>query len=849
MVRYTDTYGYEWDNPVKGSWEYRDYLIRAFNNNVGFDQMIREQIAGDLLPNPRINTEQGINESLIGPVFYNMGEHRHGSSLQFNGIHQDMVNNKIDAFSKAFLAMTVACARCHDHKLDAISQKDYYALAGVFMSPRWSARVIDLPGKNETAIEELRRLRQEIRQLLAEQWMSEMNGEFPVRLEQWAQAKLKSSGNVTIEQIAFPLVQIVSVQDAEIQKSWSEMSAAWQSERTKRIAANKRFSLLSDFSQPGFPKGWVTEGAGIRHGYTRNGAPLVSLQGESLIQKLLPRGYHTHALSSKLPGAIRLPAQKKIKGRYISLKMEGGEWAGTLVIPQNAIQTETIRFFDPVQPLHWVSFADSALKNGVTRVLTEIATASLNTNFPPRTGLARAGKVSLPNNDDGFDKRSWFSVTGIVTHETGGVPVDTLDSFASLYAGEPATKPPTNKKESWEQFTQWFSGSIERWASDEATDADVKKINWLLREKLLSNRRDQLPQVAALVDRYRKVESGIPFPRTVNSMDERQLPPLDYRLNLRGNVDADGPAIPRDFLEVFAGQNDVGKSKQSGRLELARFLSSPRNPLTARVYVNRIWQWVFGTGIVSTSNDFGKLGDRPSHPELLDWLARQFMNEGWSTKKMVRRQVLSRTFRQSSSFPRIAAERDPMNRLLHHYPTRRLEAEEVRDSLLMVSGRLNTTLYGHPINPPRHHEDAAKRLFSGPLDGDGRRSIYLKMSIMDPPKFLVCFNLPDLKLPTGKRDVTNVPTQSLALLNGPLTIHLADYWAERLMQDDSRNPKTRIRAMFVQALGRLPKEHELKRWSDAVNGFSTSDDVMKDKNAWAELAHALFNTKEFLYYR
>jgi len=190
-----------------------------------------------------------------------------------------------------------------------------------------------------------------------------------------------------------------------------------------------------------------------------------------------------------------------------------------------------------------------------------------------------------------------------------------------------------------------------------------------------------------------------------------------------------------------------------------------------------------------------------------------------------------------------------MNRLLHHYPTRRLEAEEVRDTLLMVSGRIDTTLYGRPINPPRFLEDSAKRLFSGPLDGNGRRSIYLKMSIMDPPKFLVCFNLPDLKLPTGKRDVTNVPTQSLALLNDPLTIHLADYWAKRLIQDHSNKPEMRVRTMFLQALGRLPKEHELKRWSDAVISFSDSDDLMKDKTAWAELAHTFFNTKEFLYYR
>jgi len=167
VVRYTDTYGYEWDNPAKGSWEYRDYLIRAFNQDVGFDQMIREQLAGDLLPAPRVDVSSGSNESLIGLMFYHMGEHRHGTSLDFNGIHQEMTDNKIDAFSKAFLGMTVACARCHDHKLDAISQTDYYALAGVFMSPRWTVRDIAAPHQDEQRLSTLERLRDQIQSQLA----------------------------------------------------------------------------------------------------------------------------------------------------------------------------------------------------------------------------------------------------------------------------------------------------------------------------------------------------------------------------------------------------------------------------------------------------------------------------------------------------------------------------------------------------------------------------------------------------------------------------------------------------------------------------------------------------------
>ncbi len=1041
VVRYTDTFGYEWDNPAKGSWEYRDYLIRAFNQDIGFDQLIREQIAGDLLAAPRINQEAGVNESLIGPMFYHMGEHRHGDSLVFNGVHQEMVNNKIDAFSKAFLAMTVACARCHDHKLDAISQTDYYALAGVFMSPRWTARSIDVLGKNDAAIEELIRLRGEIQKRMGQVWNSNRGTlSRGSSLRKWAHANRSTLVGAKIDDVAWPLAQLLSdtatdvdwlkaanlsakpaakstelvvendgailaqgelaetdaytvkfttdpgdasllrlealthpslgeggpgrtahgnfvlthvrvevkplaapgsqprpvqkliptsaradysqpgypvtaaldpatrsgwgvglggnvdrtawftfakpvelphggewtvtlehhygsrhvlgrfrltpglekasprASDGAIKAAWQQLATEWRTTRESRLKIDAgKFTVLSDFSEPGLPDGWSAEGDGIQHGYVVDGAPRVSLSGETIVDQLLPRGYHTHSLSSKLAGAVRLPAQDKIPGRQLSLKLRGGEWAGQMVVPQNAFQTEPLTFLDPAAPLGWKTFADRGLKpaHGITRMLPEIMTSSLHSNFPPRTGLARAGKVTLPPHDDGFNKRSWFSLTGIVAHDAGGVPQNTLELFTPLFEGES----PALGQDAWQRVAAWFSDAVRRWSADEATSEDVKLLNWLLAQNLLPNQAKDVPDIAALVGAYREVESRIAYPRSVMSMDERGVAPMNYRINVRGDVYANGPAIPRDFLEVFAGQHRVAGSQGSGRLELAKYLSSRNNPQTARVYVNRVWQAVFGRGIVATPNDFGKLGARPSHPELLDWLSATFIEEGWSTKKLVRRLVLSRTFRQAGTVFQAAADLDPDNSLLHHYPTRRLEAEAIRDGLLAVSGRLDPQLFGQPINPPRLVEDGAKRLFSGPADSDGRRSIYMKMSIMDPPKFLVCFNLPDLKLPTGHRDVTNNPTQALALLNNPLVVQLSDHWGELLVKDGCDDPQQRVRDMFLRALGRSPGSGELQRWTEAVASYSKSDDVMTDAEAWSELAHLFFNTKEFIYYR
>jgi hypothetical protein len=878
VVRYTDTYGYEWDNPAKGSWEYRDYLIRGFNHDVGFDQLIREQVAGDLLAKPRIDEASGFNESLIGPMFYHMGEHRHGDNVVINGVREEMIDNKIDAFSKAFLAMTMACARCHDHKFDAVSQRDYYALAGVFMTPRWTSRSIETPEKNKAAIDELENLRSVIRKKLQPIWKKQAasfskeitttfiektksGSDTSNRRALWrtalgisqeeqnqnpqAQSFIDAKGLNGIKILASRLNS--SQTDAQLRANWKKVAAEWRTANAKRRASNSRqFQTLASFDRPELPAGWIIDGDGMRSGYVSDGTPLIALDGNAVVQSLLHRGYHTHALSSKLPGALRMPRQQDVPGKFVSVELAGGEWSGSIRMADNAFQTENVKFLDRRQP-KWEAFADLKLTNGIQSVSYDLVTSDLNPNFPPRTGVARAGGKKLPDNDTGFDKRSWFSVTGIVTHDQPSQPSDDLARFAALFDD---TAPSTPQKAA-ERIGTWCTTAVNNWANDKANNDDVKLLNWLLTQGLLSNIATPDSSLWRSVDRYRKVESTLPFPRTVNSMDERNAVPVEYPLNIRGSIHERGKPVPRGLLQVFSKHDQVRDSKGSGRLELAEFLVSDRHALAARVYVNRLWQWIFGSGMVRTPNDFGRLGDQPSHPKLLDYLTREFIANGWSTKRLIRRMVLSRTFRQSGRVSNRAAVIDPDNRLLHHIPTRRLEAEAIRDSLLAVSGRLDARLYGRPINPHRHAEDPAKRLFSGPLDGNGRRSIYLKVSIMDPSKFLLSFNFPDPKLPTGRRDVTNVPAQALVLLNDPFVLSLAQQWADRLVDEDHPTPDARLHQMFVRALGRPPLKDELARWSTLVRSWSTGkgDTLMTDQTAWKHVAHTLFNTKEFTHYR
>ncbi len=628
--------------------------------------------------------------------------------------------------------------------------------------------------------------------------------------------------------------------EGNIEATWTALSAEWATTRAARLKTNESFEPLADFSKPQVPTGWVTDGDGMTHGWVDDATPLIALEGEAVVTRLLPRGYHTHALSSRLPGALRMPLQHLVPHQFVSLELAGGEFGGYLQMDENSILHEGVGVLNQVQPM-WRSFGDTAMKGGVTKVTIDFVTSSLNPNFPARVGIV----PGLASSDLGYDKRSWLSITGIVAHDAAGTPQDTLDSFASLYGG-PA---PKTLDEVDGRITAWFSAAVQRWCAGQSQPGDRQVIDWLLTHKFLPNQAKVDRPLAALMAEYRRVEQQIEFPRAVNSMDERETAKSGLYLNLRGNFDALGEQVPPDFLQMFAGRNTVAQSTGSGRMELAESLLHPEHPLTSRVYVNRVWQWVFGTGLVTTPDDFGRLGDMPSHPELLDWLARDFMRQGWSTKQLVRQLVLSESFKQSDVVSEAARQRDPANRLLHHYPTRRMEAEAIRDAMLAVSGRLDDKLYGRSINPLRPTEDAAKRLFSGPLDGDGRRSLYLTMSIMAPPKFLMTFDLPDVRLPSGRRNVTNVPTQALLLLNDPLAVSLARHWAAGLIKTPHASPEERLESMFVTAFGRSPTDSEKVKWTALLQSVVTLPDVMADEAAWAQLAHTIFNSQEFIYYR
>lgn len=386
--------------------------------------------------------------------------------------------------------------------------------------------------------------------------------------------------------------------------------------------------------------------------------------------------------------------------------------------------------------------------------------------------------------------------------------------------------------------------AVAAWRRDAMTEDQAAFLDSLVRAGALPVHSKELtPLIAA----YRKLENAIPQARRAPGVVDDQSP--GQPLLIRGNHKAPGDFVPRGYLTALGGK----KFSRDGRLQLADEIASPANPLTARVMVNRLWARFFGRGIVRSVDNFGKLGDPPAHPELLDWLAARFVEDGWSLKKMIRLLTSTSAYRMSSDASEQATLSDPANLLLQHMPVRRLEAESIRDAILAVAGSLNPAQFGPSINVYYDHDQGKTKgdRPKGPLDGAGRRSVYLEVRRNATNPFLEIFDFPKPATTRGERDLTNVPAQSLALMNGMFVIEQAAKWADALVKD-AEEPKQRIDRMFWAALGRPASAKEADLTLSFVSALANehgAKDAASDVRVWRDVAQSLFNLKEFLYVR
>ncbi|MCA9017042.1 MAG: DUF1553 domain-containing protein, partial [Planctomycetaceae bacterium] len=353
------------------------------------------------------------------------------------------------------------------------------------------------------------------------------------------------------------------------------------------------------------------------------------------------------------------------------------------------------------------------------------------------------------------------------------------------------------------------------------------------------------------LSRKKKPQNVYP-PGTPLAMGVREKKKLvDCKINIKGESNKLGPSVPRGFLSACkVTQPPKIDDKQSGRLQLAQWLTSADHPQTARVMVNRIWLHLFGQALVRTPDDFGIYGERPTHPQLLDHLATRFRSEGWSIKQLIRSIVLSRTYQLSSFCDEQIREADPENRLLCRHNRRRLDAESLRDSILAASGQLNREPgLGSSIANVDELVNKAGNLHLP----DNHRSIYLCLLRHSEPPELSAFDLPDSSKPVGKRNETTLPTQSLFLINSDFLIEQAQLFAKDILTNPKLDDTERVLLVYRRALNRAPESSELERAHALIHDVDQalkteiSQDEIRRVTVWATLCQALLNTNEFRY--
>ncbi len=853
VMRFAETFGNDWNYEVKGSWLYRDYLIRALNNDVPYNQLVREHLAGDLLEKPRINAKDGINESIIGTEFLRFGELGHDDCIRFRQIRTDVVDNQIDTLGKAFQGLTIACARCHDHKLDPIPTRDYYGIYGALTSSRMVMRNAGLPEAANATKQKLAQLKPQIRGELAKAWLEEIRmsprymvaarrawkGEQPdqkdltelslERVQAWV--SLMEKRNPVMEDPLYPFLQGTG-------NGWAELQRNYAAEAKARASYNREhFQPFGNPAEAGFG-GWHSDGAALFDGPSPSGEFAVASDGPRAVTGVFPAGVYTNALSERLNGGLRSPLAPKDK-KFVSLQVMGGKLGAWRTILDNCMLSEDYKTLEN-DSLKWVKIPNRTDQPTLPFYL-ELVTKTDNPRIPDRPGRLKATQTEVES------PYSYFGIARAVIHDVDETPKDELSHMLRLFEGAAPASPEALAA----RYEQAMSSAIRRWADGQASDDDAHWIGWLLENRLLTNTPGMTPNLKSLIEEYRFAEQRIGAPRVFEGLADLD-PGYNFPVLPAGDATNPGRMVERGFLELISGTDAGFRVAGSGRREMADLIASEKNPLTARVMANRIWLHVFGRGLVPTADNFGTYGEPASNPELLDFLAARFVENGWSIKKQIRFLLLSKSFQQEGRASEEARKSDPQNRMLSHYSVRRLEGESIRDSILAVSGRLDRTMYGPPVQPNREEPKDYRRLFQGPLDGDGRRSLYIKVTRHEGSRFLETFDFPNPTVARGNRDSTNVPPQALALMNDPFVMEQAGVWAEKLIAKNAPSAGARVEEMFRQLLGRSPDEPERERFTGLTSEIASlhkvaADKVMTSQTVWKDVAHAMFNLKEFVY--
>ncbi|MFO0850584.1 MAG: PSD1 and planctomycete cytochrome C domain-containing protein [Gemmataceae bacterium] len=751
LVRYADTAGENSDHPLPHAWRYRNWVIDAVNRDQPYDEFVREQIAGDLLAAKGPPDKYAAR--VVATGFLAIARRfDHDSDKSMHLTHED----GIDTLGKALLGLTLGCARCHDHKYDAVTARDYYALYGILDSTKFSfpgceakQQPRDLvpllpPAEWDRVVKpyqkKLAELDTDIRaaEATAAGHGREVQAAFERSRHRLSVGEIPDCGDARFE---VPAVEVAPGQMVLLSvtplKSHGADTTLVEWEIAEQGGAGRRWNATADLV-----------------GDLLAGNPHADSHGHQQVWWL----FDTRNRPTPLPEAVR-----DVNGKAGLAAWRNGDTPSVLA---NAATTEAA-------------------------VWTKLPARSLFVH-PSQNGNVGVG---------------WLSPVSGKVRITG--------RLKDAHPGGPDGV-------GW--VVERFSADTRAGLSALATAAE--------RRRDLDRRRADLARTAPKQEVAFAVTEG---------------KPADARLHLRGDPEKLGDAVPRRWLEVLGG-TPVSDKATSGRLELADWVVSKDNPLTARVMANRVWLHHFGKGLVKTPNDFGTRGTPPTHPELLDWLAAEFVRTGWSVKALHRTVMLSATYRQASGPRADAAGADPANDLYWRFDRRRLSAEEIRDSLLAASGRLDRApAAAHPF-PPESAWNYTQHVPFGTFFETDKRSVYLVAVRNRRHPFLGLFDGADPNATTPQRQATTVPTQALFFLNDPFFHAQADAVTARVL---AKPGPERAGELFRLAFQRPPTPGErefaaafLSRYRTALAGASQADG---EKAAWSALARVLLASNEFLF--
>jgi hypothetical protein len=759
FARYADTHGYHIDS-ARDMWIWRDWVIKAFNKNMPYDEFTVEQIAGDLLPN---HTQ----DQVIATGF----NRNHMINFEGGAIPEEYQNeyivDRIDTTATTFLGITLGCARCHDHKYDPFTQKDFYSFGAFFNGiPEKgldgytgnAAPFLQLPTDPQKQYKDT---------LIAA--LKKTDSEIGASQAAWEQ-----------RQRQMPVADITDGLVAEY---------AFEDSLNDNVAGGQAAKVVSG-------KLTYTDGR-IGRAANLDGEPLLSFGNTGAFSKNKPFtvGIWVHPdgpsgmevlqrydkTAKNTPGYEIALAYKGKKGCDVIVRMRDGS-------PDSGLE---VKSREGVGVEDWshiaVSYDGSGTANGIQIYINGQSVPSDVVNDKLTGDFANNGELQIGNKDWGTAFKGSISDLRVYSrrlYPNEALEVGLYGPIHSLLQIVPGRRNDDQKKWLRSYFLTQVANPTEHQLS-----ADEKGLNAGLDE---INR--EIPSVMIMQE--------MPKPRPTYVLLRG-----DYRLKadeVSPNTPAVLPPLPRD-----APKN---------RLTLAKWIVDPSNPLTARVAVNHFWQMYFGLGIVKTSEDFGSQGDPPSDQPLLDWLATEFVANKWDVKKMQRLIVTSATYRQDSAVTPDLLERDPENRLLARGPRFRLPAEMIRDNALFVSGLINDKIGGPSVFPYQPKGLWEEMAFGGKFSAQTyvqshgsdlyRRSMYIFWKRSVPYPSLNTFDAPDREKCTARRTVTNTPLQALVLMNDPTYIEAARAFAARDMREAGPNETDRIRYAFRMATDRDPTTQE-----------------------------------------